>query len=62
MTIEKAIKILSHFLEPRKRVCNDEGMDAIRLGIEALERVVAYRESLRSTQHLLLPGETKEAS
>ena len=60
MTIDKAIEILTQTSkEPNIRLDNDE-IDAIRLGNEALKFVTIIREGSEGKFPSLLPGETEE--
>ena len=60
MTLEKAIEILTDILRCVKPDDPPDEHDAIKLGIEALERVAHLRNFWGKDLNLKLPGETKE--
>ena len=60
MTIDEAIKILTHY-DTDLDAWNDEDNDAaVKLGTEALKRIRHDREAMQAKHVLLLPGETEE--
>ena len=59
MTIDKAIEILEDYYNRLPRGVNDDYVDAIKLGIEALKSIKATREAYNETIWPLLPGETQ---
>ena len=60
MTIDKAIQNLEAQLSGLHPEFDIEDIDGLRLGIEALKRVGAYRHFPDRGPGELLPGETKE--
>ena len=60
MTLDKAIEILSEEVKHPYSAKKMSRPDAIKLGIEALERLRAYRKGNLYPISELLPGETKE--
>ena len=57
MNIEKAIEILTHMLA--RVTTEEEQIEAVRLGVEALEYAARDRRGLSDAEIELLPGETK---
>jgi len=57
MTINKAIEILTIFIDPNVTKLDPDDLDAIKLGIEALKRIKDMRISPCTTADELLPGE-----
>jgi len=60
MKLEKAIEILSQQLYLPKTAYNYDLADAIKLGIEALDRLQDQRLSFRPINLDLLPSETED--
>lgn len=60
MTIEQAIKILQDTESTYQHRDWEDYIDAVKLGIEALERVQFNQTSRGAILIGLLPGETKE--
>lgn len=59
MKLDKAIEILTTYMKGSDEAEPVDFDDAIKLGIEALKRLVARREAEQSQGVSLLPGETK---
>jgi len=60
MKILKAIEILSDAIKRQWPTHNSDLDDAIKLGIEALEKIQKYRHTSMQVQSLILRGETPE--
>ncbi|MBA7661273.1 hypothetical protein ES703_69288 [subsurface metagenome] len=60
MKLEKAIEILGYVLDERPYDANDDGIEAIKLGIEAMKRLQHTRDLLPLCPPILLPGETED--
>lgn len=60
MKIDKAIAILKRKHPPLAGMDDQNGQDAIKLGIEALVRIRDYRDTKFSIPKMLLPSETKD--
>lgn len=60
MTIDGAIKVLNSLERTLAPTMAASGTDAIKLGIEALERERNYRKGYMLKWHPLLPSETKD--
>ena len=58
MTIDEAIENIMEVLKLDCYVKYPEWQDALRLGIEALQRVKHVREKYQKSSYVLLPGET----
>ena len=57
MTIDKAIEILNHILRATPLRYDPDQKDAIKLGIEALNRIQACRKVIDIPYNKPLPGE-----
>jgi len=60
MTLEEAIEILESKYRFYRAELGENGLQAIKLGIEALERCAEARKKAYFTSRGLLPSETKE--
>ena len=60
MTLEKAIEILEYKLQFLNYPDLADFKDAMQLGMEALKRIKAQRNSMEKGEKKLLPGETEE--
>lgn len=60
MTIDKAIEIMRDLLGEGPSFPPDDRRDAVKLSIEALDCIRAWRQSLPLDNPQLLPGETKQ--
>ena len=60
MTLEEAITDLSIQLEVKRRLGQSRQADAVKLGMEALERIVYLRKDMDSPDWMTLPGEIKD--
>jgi len=60
MQIDKAIEILHLTLETKVPDFDQDEIDAIKLGVEGLERIKNCREHDAAFVELPLPGETTE--
>lgn len=58
MNIDKAIKILSRYMQGKDDAHPLDFDDAVLLGIEALKRVKWHKEQHQPGYYELLPGET----
>lgn len=60
MTIDEAIEILQKLSQGRAILPRSAGVEAQKLGIEALKEVKWLRECQAWNAHEVLPGETEE--
>ncbi len=60
MTIDKAIEVLTRRAGSPFGKANQDTLEAMKLGIEALDRIAGQRRGLLSHEIVLLPGETKK--
>lgn len=60
MTVNEAIPILFDYHKGYPSVGEDDFLDAIKLGLEALERIKKSRKDVRLELIWFLPGETAE--
>ena len=60
MKLDKGIEALGLLVRQNERYLDNDEIDAIKLGIEALKRVKAIREGPDIPEWELLPGETEE--
>lgn len=59
MTLQKAIEILTYMTKSTNVASLEDCIDAIKLGIEALNRIQTYRREKFYITPELLPGETE---
>jgi formylmethanofuran dehydrogenase subunit B len=60
MTLEQAIEILQNHKQMIIVAFNHDLNNAVQLGIEAIKRLIEYRQWHRSTSDGPLPGETEQ--
>jgi len=60
MIIDEAIKDLKERQKKYKALHNPTAVASLGLGIEALERVLAYKKAHRGLHYTPLPSETEE--
>jgi len=60
MRLEKAIEILTLLAKKWKADYDDDDLQAVSLGIEALKRLQELRKYANHNPKWLLPGETEE--
>lgn len=60
MTLQKAIKILSHSADGGVTTFNEDFKDAEELGIEALKQLIKMRLDNKAPGAWALPGETED--
>jgi len=60
MTLDQTIQVLQHHLEGDSRCCHPERYDAIKLGKEALNRLLEGRKLNHAFASVRLPSETKD--
>jgi len=60
MTLDKAIEILDLITDTPPSGANQDFVDAVKLGIEALKRIKDRRDLRTGWEAQLLPGETKD--
>ena len=61
MELEKAIEILEHKVNQNVFQVDPDALDALKLGIEALKRVKAYKEAHVGLHYEPMPGETERS-
>ena len=60
MTLKEAIEILTFQVKLYNEIHQQDTIDALKLGIEALRRLGQYRNWQPPSDIQLLPGETKD--
>lgn len=60
MKIQKAIEILSESAYGKSFTTGSDFTDALKLGIEALQRIVYLRKDTDCPHYMTLPGEREE--
>lgn len=60
MTLEKAIELIKYMLMTWDFILTQDERDALKLSLEALERVQINRQPIRAHWREPLPGETLE--